>query len=105
VRPSNRHIERNVTLDKRQRCARLARILEQFREDNWRNLYAGELGVRPPGLPTTREREQDTRSQEELRAAFTRGTGWNVAAVKPDRIQTRFHDDGAPAWLATIKRI
>ena len=44
-------------------------------------------------------------AQEELRAAFTRGTGWNVAAVKPDRIQTRFHDDGAPAWLATIKRI
>ena len=22
-----------------------------------------------------------------------------------DRIQTRYHDDGAPAWLATIKRI
>ena len=22
-----------------------------------------------------------------------------------DRVQTRYHDDGAPAWLATIKRI
>jgi hypothetical protein len=44
--------------------------------------------------------------EEELRAAFNPGTGWNVAGIKPDRIQTRFHDDhGAPAWLATIKRI
>jgi SAM-dependent methyltransferase len=43
---------------------------------------------------------------EELRSAFGPGDGWNVAAIEPDRIQTRFHDDaGAPAWLATIKRI
>jgi SAM-dependent methyltransferase len=44
-------------------------------------------------------------SQEELRAAFRSGSGWNVAAIEPDRIQTRYHHDGAPAWLATIKRI
>jgi SAM-dependent methyltransferase len=44
-------------------------------------------------------------TQEELRAAFNPGNGWNVAAIKPERIQTRFHDDGAPAWFATIKRI
>ncbi len=44
-------------------------------------------------------------SQEELRAVFHRGAGWNIAAIKPDRIQTRFHDHGAPAWLATVKRI
>ena len=44
-------------------------------------------------------------SQEELRAAFNPNNGWNVAAIEPDRIQTRFHDNGAPAWLATIKRI
>jgi SAM-dependent methyltransferase len=45
-------------------------------------------------------------SQQALRAAFNPGTGWNVAAIEADRIQTRFHDDnGAPAWLATIKRI
>ena len=44
-------------------------------------------------------------SQEELRAAFNFSNGWDIVAVKPDRIQTRFHDDGAPAWLATIKRI
>jgi SAM-dependent methyltransferase len=45
-------------------------------------------------------------SQEELGAAFGPGTGWKVAAIEPDRVQTRYHDDdGAPAWLATIKRI
>ncbi len=44
-------------------------------------------------------------SEEELRAAFNPSSGWNVAAIVPDRIQTRFHDDGAPAWFATIKRI
>ncbi|HUA48963.1 MAG TPA: class I SAM-dependent methyltransferase [Solirubrobacteraceae bacterium] len=45
-------------------------------------------------------------SEDQLRSAFTRGTGWNVIAIEPDRVQTRFHDDdGAPAWLATIKRI
>ncbi len=44
-------------------------------------------------------------SQEELKAAFNPSNGWNVAAIEPDRIQTRFHDHGAPAWFATIKRI
>ncbi len=44
-------------------------------------------------------------SQEELRAAFSPGNGWNVVSVEPDRIQTRYHDNGAPAWFATIKRL
>jgi ubiquinone/menaquinone biosynthesis C-methylase UbiE len=44
-------------------------------------------------------------SQEELRTAFKPGNGWNVAAIEPERIETRFHEAGAPAWLATIKRI
>ena len=44
-------------------------------------------------------------SEEELRAAFDPGNGWNVADLSADRIQTRFHADGAPAWFATIKRI
>ena len=44
--------------------------------------------------------------QEDLRAAFHPGGGWNVVAIQPDRIHTRFHGDhGAPAWFATIKRI
>jgi len=44
-------------------------------------------------------------SEKELTAAFNSGAGWNVATIAPDRIQTRFHADGAPAWLVTIKRI
>lgn len=45
-------------------------------------------------------------SRDELAAAFSPGTGWNVAAIEPDRVQTRFHgDNGAPAWFATINRI
>ena len=43
-------------------------------------------------------------SQEELRTAFNPSSGWNVAAIEPDRLQTRYHDHGAPAWVATIKR-
>lgn len=43
--------------------------------------------------------------RDELRAAFDTSDGWRVAAIEPDRVQTRFHDDdGAPAWLATISR-
>jgi len=44
-------------------------------------------------------------SQDELRAAFNPGTGWDVVALEPDWIQTRFHADGVPAWFATIRRI
>jgi SAM-dependent methyltransferase len=45
-------------------------------------------------------------SQDDLSAAFSPGRGWTIAALEPDRVQTRFHDaNGAPAWLATIKRI
>jgi SAM-dependent methyltransferase len=44
-------------------------------------------------------------SRGELRAAFDLGGEWEVAAVEPDRLQTRFHDEaGAPAWLATVRR-
>jgi SAM-dependent methyltransferase len=43
-------------------------------------------------------------TREELRAAFAPGSGWEVAAIEPDRVLTRFHDNGAPAWLATIRR-
>jgi SAM-dependent methyltransferase len=44
-------------------------------------------------------------SRQQLTAAFNPGSGWKVAAIEPDRVQTRYHDDGAPAWLATIKRL
>ncbi len=44
-------------------------------------------------------------SRDELSAAFGPGTGWQVAVIEPDRVGTRFHDHGAPAWLATMKRM
>ena len=45
-------------------------------------------------------------SPEELRAAFTAGGGWDVVDIETDRILTRYHDEyGAPAWLATVKRL
>lgn len=45
-------------------------------------------------------------SQNDLRAAFNPTAGWQIAAIESDRVHTTFHgDDGAPAWLATIKRI
>jgi SAM-dependent methyltransferase len=43
--------------------------------------------------------------QEELRAAFNPSTGWDVAAIETDLILTRFQNERAPAWLATIRRI
>lgn len=45
-------------------------------------------------------------SLQDLKSAFTTSSGWNIATIQPDRIHTRFHGDtGAPAWIATIKRI
>ncbi len=44
-------------------------------------------------------------SQDELRAALSAGNGWNVVGIEPSRIETRYHDHGAPAWLATVRRI
>jgi SAM-dependent methyltransferase len=44
-------------------------------------------------------------SQQELKAAFNPSYGWNIVAIDPDRVQTNYHEQGAPAWLATIKRI
>jgi len=43
--------------------------------------------------------------EDELRAAFGACNGWSIAAIAAERIQTRIHDNGAPAWFATIRRI
>ena len=45
-------------------------------------------------------------SQADLRTAFATDGGWEIVAIEPDRVQTRFHDEaGAPAWLATVTRV
>ena len=44
-------------------------------------------------------------SREELTAAFNPGSGWQVAAIEPGRVHTRYRGEGGgPAWVATIKR-
>jgi SAM-dependent methyltransferase len=43
--------------------------------------------------------------QEDLRAAFEPGRGWKVLSIERERVHTRFHANGAPAWLATVQRI
>jgi len=42
--------------------------------------------------------------RDDLVAAFTTDTGWKIEAIEADRIETRFHDHGAPAWLASVVR-
>lgn len=42
---------------------------------------------------------------EELRAAFHPRSGWEIAAIEPERIETRYHEHGVSAWLATIRRV
>lgn len=43
--------------------------------------------------------------EEQLSAAFRASDGWNVVSIEPERLETRFHENGAPASLATIRRI
>lgn len=42
--------------------------------------------------------------RETVTEAFDPATGWELAALEPERLETRFHDHGAPAWLATVTR-
>jgi SAM-dependent methyltransferase len=42
---------------------------------------------------------------EDLEAAFTADAGWSIVAIEPERVHTRFHPDGAPAWFATVTRV
>lgn len=42
--------------------------------------------------------------EKELRASFERTGSWGAPSVIPERLQTRFNPQGAPAWLAKIER-
>ena len=44
-------------------------------------------------------------TRDELSEAFHPSSGWHVVTIGRERVQTRFHHDGAPAWLATVRRI
>ncbi len=43
-------------------------------------------------------------SGTELTSIFGPDTGWHIERVESERIHTRFHDNGASAWFATITR-
>ena len=44
-------------------------------------------------------------SEAELRAAFDASRGWQLLSIDPERVETRFHDSGAPAWLSVVRRV
>jgi SAM-dependent methyltransferase len=43
-------------------------------------------------------------TRQDLQAAFSSMNGWNIQETVAERVHTRFHEHGAPAWLAAIKR-
>ena len=44
-------------------------------------------------------------SRADLEEAFCASSGWKIAALEPDSIQTTFIESGIPAWFATITRL
>ena len=44
-------------------------------------------------------------SEEEVRAAFSAGSGWEVVTIEPDWIETRFQRARLPAWFVTVRRV
>lgn len=44
-------------------------------------------------------------SQVQLRAAFDRTRGWEVRAIEPTRVESRFLDRGAVGWFAPVRRL
>jgi len=44
-------------------------------------------------------------SQVDLQTAFRAELGWKVTAIASDRLMTRFHPNGAAAWLARVERV
>nr|WP_280396695.1 class I SAM-dependent methyltransferase [Nocardia carnea] len=43
--------------------------------------------------------------RDELAAAFTPTAGWRIGSIDTERVGTRFHENGAPGWLATMTRV
>ena len=52
--PCNERSHRGMLTGIDHRLTHLAHIFDLFAKDSWRNVYGGELEVRPPGAPTTR---------------------------------------------------
>ena len=43
--------------------------------------------------------------EEDVRAAFSPASGWEIASLEPDWIETRFGHKGLVAWFVTVRRI
>ncbi|MEU4194014.1 class I SAM-dependent methyltransferase [Kribbella sp. NPDC026611] len=43
-------------------------------------------------------------SREDLHAAFAQDPHWTITHLEPTTVATRYHEHGAPAWLATVSR-
>ena len=44
-------------------------------------------------------------TREDLHTAFNTESGWKIATLEAARVETTYHDNGAPGWFATITRI
>lgn len=122
AKADERGIEAEFALADALRLERLARrfqtvldcgLFHSFDGDEWPGYVASLASVTESGgtlyVLCFRDDGPDTGphpvTREDLTGSFSPGKGWNVAAIEPDRATTRYHDDGTPVWLATIKRI
>jgi SAM-dependent methyltransferase len=105
------HLDR---LDRRFQSVLDCGLFHTFREDDERSRYAASLASVTESGATLyilcfSDAGPDTGphpvKEADLRAVFTSAAGWEICALVPERIHTRFHRDGVPAWLATIRRV
>jgi SAM-dependent methyltransferase len=89
-------------------------LFHAFDNDERRDYVASLASVTRPGaclyLLCFSDADPDTAgphpvSRHELSAPFTPGSGWSIAAIRPERLQARFAPEGAPAWLAKVERL
>jgi SAM-dependent methyltransferase len=44
-------------------------------------------------------------SEADVREALSAGSGWKIASIERDQIQTRFRHKELPAWFVTVRRV
>jgi cyclopropane fatty-acyl-phospholipid synthase-like methyltransferase len=84
-------------------------LFHSLDEDERRRYVAGLAAVTRPGavvyvLCFSDEGEDPGPhpvSKDDLASAFAR---WEIVSIEPERVETRFHENDAPAWLATLRR-
>jgi SAM-dependent methyltransferase len=87
-------------------------LFHSFEDDEFAQYVASLASVTEPGATVYvlcfgddgTESSPHPISQDQLRAAFNPSAGWEIADIRPETLLTNIHDDGAPAWLATVTR-